>query len=66
MLMLVLHAAKLANGNTLAFKLQLFLAHRITFASLQALGGIFMRHGHDPVAGDILFGGFVKFGCICY
>jgi hypothetical protein len=66
MLMLVLHAAKLANGNTFAFKLQLFLAHLIGFASLQALGGVFMRHGHHPVTGDVFFGSLVKLSGRCY
>jgi hypothetical protein len=66
MLMLVLHAAKLANGNAFAFEQQLLLTHLVGFAGFQTLGGVFMRHGHDPVTGDVFFGGLVKLGGSCY
>lgn len=62
--MRVLHAAKLADGQTLAFKLQLLFAHLIAFTGFKALGSILMCGGHDAVAGDVFLGGLIKPGCI--
>jgi hypothetical protein len=66
MLMRVLHAAKFANAQALAFQLQLRLTHRIGFAGLQALGGVFMGRRHRPVARNVFFGGLIQLGRIRY
>jgi hypothetical protein len=49
MLMRVLHAAKLANSQALAFKLQLLPAHHIALARFQAAGSVFVGLRHGPV-----------------
>jgi len=61
--MLVLHAAKFANGNTLAFQLQLLFALGVRLARLQALGGVLMRLRHDTVTRNVFFGRFVQLCC---
>ena len=66
MLMDVFHAAKLANADALAFHQQLFFADLVALAGLQAFGGVFMRHRHGPVAGNVVFGGLIKLSRICY
>ena len=66
MLMLMLHAAKFTNGNTLALHLQLLLADRITLACFKAFGGVFMCLRHDPMTRNVIFGGFVQFNGQCY
>jgi hypothetical protein len=66
MLMDVFHTAKLANADTLAFHQQLLLANRVAFAGLQAFGGVFMRHRHGPVAGNVVFGSLIQLGGVSY
>ena len=61
MLMRVLHAAKLADPQALAFHLPLLLAHRITLARFKSLGRIFVRLRHGPVAGNVFFCRLVEF-----
>jgi hypothetical protein len=53
---LVLHAAKLANGQAFASRLQFFEANLLLFARFQALGRRFVRYGHRPVAGNVFLG----------
>jgi hypothetical protein len=62
----VLHAAKLANGQALAGGLQFFVAHVFFFAGLQALGGGLMGRGHGAVAGHVFFAFLVAMGFGCY
>jgi hypothetical protein len=64
--MRMLHAAKLANAQALAFKLQMHFALRIALAGLQAFGRIFVRLGHGPVAGNVFFCGLVQFSRSSY
>lgn len=60
MLVNVFHAAKPADGQTGAFDLQLLLAHLVALAGLQALGGVFVRHGHAAVARNVILRGLVE------
>jgi hypothetical protein len=66
MLMRVLHAAKFANRQALAFHQQLRLTHRIRLARFKALGSVFMGRRHRPVARNVFFGGLIKLGRIRY
>jgi hypothetical protein len=58
-LVLVLHAAKLANSQALAGGLQLLIAYVLLFARLQALGSAFMRCGYGPVFRNVFLNFFV-------
>ncbi|MBP9061832.1 MAG: hypothetical protein KBF98_16150, partial [Rhodoferax sp.] len=60
-LVLVLHSAKLADGQTFAGGLQLFVAHIFLFTGLQALGRRFMRGSHGAVPGNVFPGFLVGF-----
>jgi hypothetical protein len=62
----VLHAAKLANGQALAGGLQFFVAHVFFFAGLQALGGRLVGCGHGAVAGHVFFSLLVTMDLGCY
>lgn len=59
-LVLVLHAAKLANSQTFAGSLQLFVAKVFIFSRLTAFGRGLVRAGHGTVARNIFFGFFVS------
>ena len=65
-LVLVLHTAKFANRQPLARSLELFLAHRIFFAGLQAFSRALMRSGDGAVAGYVLQCLLVEFDFSCY
>jgi hypothetical protein len=54
--MLMLHAAKLSNGQTLAGRQQFFVAHIFLLAGLQAPGGTLMGSGNGAVPGNVRLG----------
>lgn len=59
--MLMLHAAKLADGDPLARRLQGFVAGVLAFTGLTALGRCLVGGGHGTVFRNVLFGFFVSF-----
>jgi hypothetical protein len=66
MLMLVLHAAKLANGQALASSLEFLMADRIGFTRLKTLCRCLMGCCHGPVAFDVGLCFLVAMGLSCY
>ena len=66
MLMLVLHAAKLANRQALAGGLEFFVADRIGLAGLKTLCSSLMSRCHGAVAFDVGLGFFVAMGICRY
>lgn len=61
--MLMLHAAKFANGQPLASRLERLVAGIFPFARGTALRSRLVGGGHGAVFGDVLPGFLVSFSC---
>jgi hypothetical protein len=60
---LVLHAAKLANGDAFARRSQLFVADIFFLAGFTAFGSCLMGCGYGAVLDNVLLGFFVGLRC---